>query len=193
VSGRAKLTYRDWEEIPDDLLQHEIIDGEHYSARAPCLSHQLVFINLIVALFDYAEERGACIIPRMGVVLSDYDVVIPDLIYLGDACAPFIRDRIFGRPDLIIEILDEGRVAHDEVVKRQLYERFSISEYWIVDPEDLVVNVYRLDGRAFQSVAEFHADDMLTSPTLPGLKVPLAEVFARVRLTNHDCRGNIVS
>jgi Uma2 family endonuclease len=78
---------------------------------------------------------------------------------------------------------DDGKrhelIDGEHYVKRRLYERAGLSEYWIVDPEIDVVSVSRLDDDPFTRPIELsrHAGDTLTTPLLPGLVMPLSRIF----------------
>jgi Uma2 family endonuclease len=114
-------------------------------------------------------------------VFSKYDVVEPDLLYLSnarasDALTPL---HVHGVPELVIEIGSPGTRKRDETVKRRLYERTGVLEYWIVDPEIDTIRVYHRETDRFARVVELSADgnDVLTTPLLPGLEIPLSRVF----------------
>ena len=89
------------------------------------------------------------------------------------------EDNIQGAPDLVIEILSPSTRRTDEIVKRKLYERFAVPEYWIVDPELEIVKVYRFEGGRYVRAAELslESSDALETPLLPGFRLPLADVF----------------
>jgi len=74
----------------------------------------------------------------------------------------------------------QGTGKRDATIKRRLYERTGVAEYWIVDPVTDVVRIYRRDGDAFASVVEFssEAGDSIGTALLPGLELPLARIFA---------------
>jgi Uma2 family endonuclease len=84
-----------------------------------------------------------------------------------------------GIPELVVEIPSPSTRERDEGIKRQLYERAGVTEYWFIDPEIDRVRVYRRDGDAFGRAIELsHEDgDMLTTPLLPGLEMPLVRIF----------------
>jgi Uma2 family endonuclease len=94
----------------------------------------------------------------------------------ADALTPL---HVRGVPELVIEIGSPGTRKRDETIKRRLYERAGVSEYWIVDPEIDAVRVYRREGDGFGRVVDFFADagDVLTTSLLPGLEIPLARVL----------------
>ena len=87
--------------------------------------------------------------------------------------------NVQGAPEIVIDIGSPGTRKRDETIKRHLYERTAVSEYWIVDPEIDVVRVYRRQGEEFDRPIELRAKsgDVLTTPLLPDLPLPLARIF----------------
>jgi Uma2 family endonuclease len=182
-SPGVKLTYDDFVQFPDDGMRHELIDGEHYVTPSPNTKHQTLSINLTVLIGSWLERNpiGQLFHAPFDVVFSNFDVVEPDLLYLSNARAAdaLTPQHVRGVPELVIEIGSPGTRKRDETVKRRLYERAGVSEYWVVDPEIDTVRVYRLEGDAFARVIELAADagDIVTSVLLPGLEIPLSRVF----------------
>jgi Uma2 family endonuclease len=179
---QTKFTYEDYLLFPDDGRRHELIDGDHYVTPAPKTKHQIVSSNLLRILGNFVHDRrlGQVLTAPTDVVLSDLDVVQPDLLFISAARASIISEKnIQGPPDLVIEILSETTRRTDEVIKRKQYERFGVSEYWIVDPELETAKVYRLTGQGFQRTAELakESGDTLSTPILPNLQLPLAAIF----------------
>lgn len=178
----ARLTYEDYVLFPVDGLRHEVIDGEHYVTAAPFLRHQALVRRFLLAIGPIIETGGLGeLFPApVDVVLSRYDVVQPDLVFIAEERRHILTDRnIQGAPDLVIEILSPGTRKIDEVVKLDLYEHSGVGEYWLADPEGRTVTVHRLEGGRFRRIAELSAagSDALTTPLLPGLRVALAELF----------------
>ena len=179
----VKFTYEDFLLFPDDGKRHELLDGDHLMSPAPRIKHQDVSLNLAALIKDFLKQTGGgrIFVAPTDVVLSDLDVVEPDLVYVSAARAAIITEKnIQGVPDLVVEILSESSRKTDEIIKRELYERHGVSEYWIIDPELETVKVYRLvDGR-YARVAELSnekTDAVLTSPKFLGLSIPLDEIF----------------
>jgi len=179
----VKLTYDDFVQFPDDGLRHELIDGEHYVTPSPNTKHQSVSINLTVLIGSWLERNpiGRLFHAPFDVVFSTYDVVEPDLLYLSnerasDALTPL---HVRGVPELVVEIGSPGTRRRDETIKRRLYDRTGVSEYWIVDPEIDTIRVYRREAKTFARVVELSAEarDVLTTSLLPGLEIPLSRVF----------------
>lgn len=179
----AKFTYEDYQLFPDDGRRHEIIAGDHYMTPSPMTKHQRISMKLTMAIQAYLQRSGAgeLLYAPCDVVLSDVDVVQPDLLFISEGRAFIITEKnIQGAPDLVIEILSEGTRKVDEVIKRKLYERQGVAEYWVVDPELESAKVYRLvDGKYVrQEELSLENEDSLSTPLLPKLEIPLAQIFA---------------
>ena len=180
---RTKLTYEDFLELPEDGKRHEIIDGVHYVTASPVTRHQLIVGNLHFAIKAYLREHdlGEVFLSPLDVLFSDFDIVEPDLIYLSRARWSVLTEaNLQGAPDLVVEILSPGTRGRDLGIKRKLYERCGVREYWIVDPEGETIEVLRHAGEGgFERIALLRreAEDTLSTPLLPGLEVRLAEIF----------------
>ena len=179
----VKLTYDDFLLFPDDGKRHELIDGEHYVTASPNLKHQGISTNLTALIWTYLREHplGKVYAAPLDVVFSHFDVVEPDLLYVSTARSEVLtKANVQGAPDLVVEIGSPSTRRRDEKLKHQLYERFNVTEYWVVDPDIDVVRVYRIENGKYTRVQELSLDhgDVLTTPLLPGLGLPLSEVFA---------------
>ena len=183
ASAGVRLTYDDFVLFPDDGKRHELIDGEHYVTPSPNLKHQKVSGNLHLLIGVWLEDHliGQIFYAPFDVVFSRFDVVEPDLLYVSNARAAALLTpaNVQGAPDLVVEIGSPGTRKRDETIKRHLYERSGVAEYWVVDPDTDVVRVYRRDGDTFGRAIELtrEAGDVLTTPLLPGLELPLARIF----------------
>jgi Uma2 family endonuclease len=179
----VKLTYDDFLLFPDDGMRHELIDGEHYVTPSPNTKHQRVSGNLYWLIRQYLEAHpiGEMFFAPFDVVLSRFDVVEPDLLYMSRkrAAQVLTAKNTQGAPELVIEIASSGTRKRDETVKRRLYERMEVSEYWVVDPDGDTIRVYRLDGKRYAQPLDFslEAGDVLTTSLLPGIELPLTGVF----------------
>ena len=175
----AKLTYADYCLTPDDE-RYELLDGELIVAPAPNSDHQRVDAKLGWRLAQFVEERdlGQVFFAPYDVVLSETDVVQPDLLFISKGRAYIITPaNAHGAPDLVAEILSPSTVERDRTFKCALYARYGVSEYWLVDPDARTVTVLLLEASAFAEVARYGAGQTLTSPTLPGLAVNLDDIF----------------
>lgn len=177
-----KLTYEDYVLFPNDGMRHEILDGEHYVTAAPKRKHQRTSMRLGSRLHLFVEERslGEVYAAPFDVVLSLHDVVQPDLLFISNRRAGILNDdNAQGAPDLAIEIVSPRTRRQDEGIKRERYDLLGVDEYWIVYPDRRAAKVYRREGARLALVADLSAaaKDIFTTPLLPGLAVPLAEIF----------------
>ena len=180
----VKYTYDDLQTFPEgDGKRYEIIDGDLLVTPSPMKRHQRVLGNFYWWVRSYLEEApiGEVLFAPFDVVLSDVNVVEPDLLFLSNARLDRLTQKnAQGAPDLVVEVLSESTRRTDAVRKRKLYERVDVLEYWIVDPEIETVKVYRKAGDRFEQPIELssEAGDTLTTPLLPAFAVPLAKLFA---------------
>jgi len=178
-----KLTYDDFVLFPDDGKRHELIDGEHYVTPSPNMQHQQISMNLVLLIGNWLEQhpRGRLFHAPFDVVFSKYDVVEPDLLYVSNERSHVLTaPNVQGAPDLVTEIGSPGTRKRDETIKRNLYGRSGVSEYWFVDPDIDLIRVYRRSsGEAFDRPIELsrEAGDVLTTTLLPGLELPPARIF----------------
>jgi Uma2 family endonuclease len=175
---KGKLSYREYVCFPADGRRHEVIDGEHIVNPAPDTYHQTLSRRIQFQLYQQIE------LPGLGVVfdaptdlqLTDFDIVQPDLIVVLHHKRTIVTPtKIKGVPDLIVEILSTSSVHHDQVLKKELYRRSAVPEYWVVDPEEHVVEQYVLRGDTYVLLSR-HADQ-ITVQSLENVCVKLNEVW----------------
>lgn len=178
----AKFTYDDYLLFPNDGKRYELIEGDRFVTPAPRTKHQRISSNLHGLLFDTIRktQNGMLFSAPTDVVLSDIDIVQPDLLFVSRARTSIVTEKhIQGAPDLVVEILSESTRRTDEIVKRKLYELHGVHEYWIIDPEVETIKMYRTTEQGFQQPIELtvEAHDRLTSPLFPEWELPLQDVF----------------
>ena len=174
-----KRTYADYCRTPDDE-RYELLDGELFMSPSPNRAHQTICLGLGALLHAFVAEhgRGEIYIAPFDVVLSDTNVVQPDLLFIANHRAHIVtEDNVQGPPDLVIEILSPSTAERDRSLKRALYARYGVREYWLVDPDTRTVTVLLLDDGAFVEVAHYGTGQTLTSPTLAGFTVNLDNIF----------------
>ena len=175
----TKLTYADYCLTPDDE-RYELLDGELLMAPAPIESHQIAVMELgtLLHMFVKARGLGQVFSAPYDVVLSETDVVQPDLLFVSNERA-HIRTpaNIRGAPDLVVEILSPSTASRDWRDKLDLYAEYGVKEYWLVDPDARTVTVLLLEAGAFAEVARYGAGQTLTSPTLAGFTTNLDDIL----------------
>jgi Uma2 family endonuclease len=177
------LTIADIESMPDDGIRYEVIDGELFVSSASNLHHQSVLTNILLAIADYLRQNPiGKAFPGAGVTFDESSGVIPDLVFLTHERRRKIAaaGRLQGAPEIAIEILSPGasNERRDRHVKRDLYSARGLEEYWIVDPEDRSVEVYRRGPDGLGFVSNLRGGDSLTSDVLPGFSTAVEAFFA---------------
>jgi Uma2 family endonuclease len=183
VSTELRFTIHNIEPLVEEGKRYEIIDGELYVSTQPHWRHQRASGLFFAALNTWSEETEAGLtIEAPGIVFAEDEAVAPDVAWISRERI----DRVVGEdgklhaaPDLIVEILSPGakNEERDLGTKRTLYSRRGVREYWIADWRDVAVQIYRRENTALRLVATLTADDMLTSPLLPGFSVPVRSLL----------------
>jgi Uma2 family endonuclease len=176
------LTVADLDACPDDNNRYELIGGELFVSRAPGIPHQRVVQNLQVAFSRYLEDnRIGILVPGAGAIFSDYDAVIPDLAFVRNERWDQVvtGEKFTGALDIVVEVVSPGAEnrRRDLLVKRQLYGKYGVAEYWVIDSENRLVEVYRLHDDRLESIATLRNSDEITSPLLPGFRLSVSTIF----------------
>ena len=179
-----KFTWEDYRTAPPDK-RYELLDGDLLMTPAPNLKHQDVQYRLghQLATFVDRQELGNVYFAPCDVVLTDHDVVQPDLLFVSRARRRLLAngDNVQGAPDLMIEILSPTTASRDLGYKRGLYARHGVAEYWTVDPEHETVRVLRNREEAPDADRTVGRDGILRSPLLPGFEPDLRKVFPPIQ------------
>lgn len=151
AGDEPRFTYRDYRDW-DDGQRWELVDGiARAMSPAPSLPHQSLVTALAAQL--YARLQGG----PCRVLVAPFDVRLPEADEDDDAIATVVQPDVLvvcdpskldergcrGAPDFIVEVLSRSTAAHDQITKRDLYERHGVREYWLVHPVDQIVTVYR--------------------------------------------------
>ena len=170
----------------------ELFGGVLYLMSTPNVDHQFLMRRLIVHLESYLDGHAppppAEIHHDMTTILSltGQNAVEPDLVIIvsgrSDISSPL---HVEGVPDIVVEILSTDR-RHDLVRKRRIYAEAGVPEYWIVDPRNDTVLPLVLQDGAYAERPALGAGDTLTTPLLPGLAIPLADLFRHPRRPARD-------
>jgi Uma2 family endonuclease len=179
MSANVKFTYHDYLSLSSEK-RYELLEGELYVVPAPSVYHQVISGKLYVALFLFIKEHdlGELLSAPCDVVLSEEDVVQPDILFVSKNRVGIIgKANIQGPPDLIIEILSPETKSRDVEFKRKLYVKAGVREYWILDPSSKTIEVLAWSRTGYRRFATYPHTAQLTSRLFPGLTLSLTEVF----------------
>ncbi len=173
------LTYEDYLRLEDEK-RYELINGRLYEMPAPGFEHQDVLGEIYTLMRSYTKKAGSGkVLPALfDVILSETVVVQPDILFISNENLKNIKNgRLFGSPDLAVEIVSPSSYYRDRYEKFRLYEKHGVKEYWIVLPGEKVIEVWCLkDGKyVLHSVAADKGE--VESCVLKGLKVKVEEVI----------------
>jgi Uma2 family endonuclease len=173
-----RWTYEEYYRLNDDQ-RYEIIEGNLLMAPAPDTWHQSWSRELfrLLDLHVRKSKLGQVFFAPIDIVFDQENTAQPDLVFVSAANAGIIQRRaIFGVPDLLVEIISPSSVRRDRYVKRELYARFGVKEYWIADPANKALEIltFKQDRYELHCIAEERGK--LTSLILPGLEFDLPEI-----------------
>ncbi len=178
-------TIRDLELFPEPLddTRREIIGGVLYVSTQPHLNHQVVCYNVAQQLSVWSKRtRAGRAFFAPGVIFSDRDAVAPDVVWVSAARLASVVQRdgkLHAAPDLMAEVLSPGREneRRDLQLKLDLYSRWGVLEYWIVDWGQRRITVHRRESAVLGAAATLDEGDVLESPLLPGFQLDVRDVF----------------
>jgi Uma2 family endonuclease len=175
------MTIDHLEAIPyDEWHRYELIEGELYVSCAPGIPHQLVLHHLQRKLGNYLEDNPiGTLVPGPGAVFDRYNSVIPDLVFVtNERWASIIaKDRFNAAPHLVVSPGPTNR-SRDFNLKRKVYGKFAVPEYWILDTWSRSVVIFRLaEDNILKEVMNLRGNEILESPLFPGLALNLSEIF----------------
>jgi Uma2 family endonuclease len=175
-----QITWDDVQQMPDDGNRYEAIEGALYMTPAPSVRHQRISLRLVQELLRLLVDPGYGELwyAPLGVRFpATQEGVQPDIVFVSHERRGIIApDELKGAPDLVVEILSPSTASRDRDLKRRLYQRQGVAEYWIVDPDANAVDVWRFG-------AEPHVERFVDSlPVRLGAErlgaIELAGVFA---------------
>jgi Uma2 family endonuclease len=172
--AHPRVSFTDLEQWPEDGRRYELYDGEVYVVPSPMPLHQTAAAQIQRVLLDYALEHGGLVFHApLDIVLTEFDVVQPDVLFFTGARARLVNPRAVTRhpPDLAIEILSPSTAGNDRGRKMQLLAEHGVREFWLVDPVEVTIEVYWLNDGQYALACRAAGDESVLSPLLPDLQL----------------------
>src|SRR5262249_34779953 len=182
MTAQSLLTVADLDLMPEDGNHYEIIEGDIFMSRAPSLLHQLAVHSFDKHIGNYLDQNPiGIVVPGPGVIFDEFNGVIPDLVFISNDRRAQVASglKISGAPDLVIEVLSPGadNERRDREVKRRLYAKFGVQEYWIADLENRLIEIYLLKNGVLERARTLGENDEITTDLLPGFRCSVQAIF----------------
>jgi len=174
------FTYEDYANLPEGA-PFQLIGGKLVMTPAPSPYHQMVLKKLGYLLYEFAEKRnnlGEVFFAPIDVYFDEKEVYQPDIVFITKERLDIVGEKkIESAPDLVIEIISEATAYYDLRHKKNIYEKYGVKEYWIVDPIEKSIEVYENSEKGFVLISRAVMKGTVKSSILRGFEVSLEEIF----------------
>ena len=180
---RQRWTYAEFARLPSEgSTRYEVIDGELVVTPAPALHHQGIVTHLVWLLYGFVRENdlGKVFASPVDVLFAEGDYLEPDIVFVARGRSDVLTDRgVEGPPDLVVEVTSPSTAARDRGIKLERYRLYGVAEYWVVDADQRMVEVWKLAEGASESVTLGPEDTLRWEPAEgdPALEIALAELL----------------
>lgn len=181
---QGEFIYEDYLKIPEEPgYRFEVLEGFLVKEPSPSLHHQRVSSALYRQLANYFDEfdpEGELFYAPLDLTLADDIVLQPDILFVSKARKDILRqERIDGACDLVVEIISPASRRKDRLRKMEIYRKAAIPHYWLVDPEEDMIEAYMLKDGNYLLVFTGGPGDSFTHPEFSRLSLDLDKVFYR--------------
>ena len=179
---QGEYTYEDYLQLPEEPgYRYEILNGFLIKEPTPSVQHQRISRELEFQLkifFDEFDPKGEIFDAPLDVTLGERNVVQPDILFVSSNRREIMRkERIDGPCDLAVEILSPSSRRKDRLKKMEIYRKAGIPHYWIVDPDEKILEAYQLKGENYSLLFTGGPEDEFAHPEFPGLNLDLEKIF----------------
>ncbi|MBI5666896.1 MAG: Uma2 family endonuclease [Chloroflexi bacterium] len=177
---RTRMTTEEYFALPETTQPMELINGELIVSPAPVPRHQGITGNTYYVVRNLTKTIGGTVyMAPIDVYLDEGQVPQPDVVYLApDSRCQVTDKRLVGPPDLVVEVFSPGSVRKDKLDKFELYERYGVREYWMIDPLEQYIEVYRRDGETLLWQGVYGPGQTFTSTVLAGATIVVDDLLA---------------
>ncbi len=180
-----KITYQEFRELdfPEgDNAWYELINGELVRKQSPTLDHQNIADNILIAIKTYARKNklGKAYSAPLDTVLDDGNACHPDVLFVSKERYHILDEKekiVMGAPDLVVEVLSKSTAFYDRGDKKDIYEKYGVREYWLIDQKNKTIEIYAFENQRFKLRDMVDETGEVQSKVLDGFKMKAAEVF----------------
>lgn len=176
---QGQWTERDYFALPDTNRYVELSEGRLTMPPHPTRSHQVAVLELAVRLRAFVRERdlGEVHIAPLPVRLWPGKIREPDILFLSKAHADRAGEKVYGVPDLVVEVVSPETEQADRGEKYFEYSKAGVREYWLVDPYERKIEVYALRENVYHLTERFKSGEVVRSEFLSGFEMNVDEIF----------------
>ncbi|MBF0488334.1 MAG: Uma2 family endonuclease [Nitrospirae bacterium] len=166
--------------IEKDFDLTEIINGEEVMTHSPFRKHQRIAVKIFRQLDRFVEHN------KLGFVyFSPLDVIFeegenrlqPDIFFVRNENEGIEQDWIRGVPDMVCEIISPGTLNRDVYIKKEIYEKYGVPEYWVIFPDFMAIEILTLESGEYVRYSFAEVEGMVTSKVIDGLQVNVKDIF----------------
>ena len=174
----SHVTYEMYANMVDDGNRYEISDGVlELMSPSPAFIHQLLIGEILLRLNAGCRNEFIIAVAPLDVILSDTEVRQPDLVMMHLSRTHIISKRgINGAPDLVVEITSKHSLKRDKLTKRNVYAKYGVREYWIVDPSNFTLEQYELREDHYELIDVYSGEEPIHSRTAPCISFSMDEL-----------------
>jgi len=179
LSEERKYSAQDFERLPEGPPYYQLIEGDLIMSPAPSYSHQRTVGKVFLKLSRLLEEKGQgeVLISSIDVYLDEKNVFQPDIVVLLKEGKAKVEEKgIFGPPDVVVEILSPSTAYYDLIVKKEVYERAGVKEYWLLDPNRKTFEIYKNTEEGFKLSSQAREKGKVLSEILD-LEIDLKDIY----------------
>lgn len=198
----AEKTRRvEWRNVEDffalveDGQKADLLDGIIYMASPDTPRNNQIANFVQVLLTNYVSKRGLgqVFASRVAFVLTEFDAPEPDVAFVAtDRLGSVDESRVYGGPNVAVEIVSRDSRSRDWVKKRRLYEQAGVAEYWLIEPRKKKAAFLQLSENGYEAIP-LDADRFFRSQAVPGFWLDVDWLFQNPLPSEWDCTNEILA
>jgi len=175
---RVDFTATDYMALPENA-PFELLNGKLHYMPSPFRKHQIVSMNLSAAMHFHVKKNklGQVLAAPMDVHFGKKNVVQPDIIFVSNSRKKILKKYVEGAPDFLVEILSYGTKDKDFGEKKELYGKKGVLEYWVIDPDNETVEIFKANKKELIALKKYKSNDIIKSLTIKGFQIAVTDIF----------------
>ncbi|MCG6550695.1 MAG: Uma2 family endonuclease [Candidatus Magnetominusculus sp. LBB02] len=168
------------ETLERDLDLTEIVNGEEIVGPSPFGKHQGIISNLHYLIYHHVRtnDLGRVYFSPLDVIFEEgFNRLQPDILFIRKDNMAIFQDWVRGVPDMVCEIVSPGTFKKDTAIKRKIYEKYGVPEYWIVIPDFKAVEILTIENGRYEQYCLAEIEGLVTSKAIEGLQVNVRDIF----------------